>query len=77
MKSNVTVKLDAELLREVKVLAAQRGTSVSRMLTEQLEAVVRRDKTYQAAKRRALARLRKGYKLDWTPPATRQELHDR
>jgi hypothetical protein len=32
---------------------------------------------YEAAKARALARLRHGYDLDWAPPASRDELHDR
>lgn len=77
MKSNITLKLDAKLLREAKIVAAQRGTSVSRLLTRQLEEVIRKDKAYEAAKRRALTRLQKGYNLRWRPPATRDELHER
>ena len=37
MKQNVTLKLDAEILKEARVLAAERGSSVSRMLAEKLE----------------------------------------
>jgi len=77
MKANITLRLDGELIREAKVLAAQRGTSVSRMLAEQLEELVRREKDYVAAERRALARLEEGLDLDWSPPASRDELHER
>jgi len=58
------------------VLAARRGTSLSR-LAEQLEDLIRRDRDYEAAKRRALARLDKGFEPGCTPPASRKELHER
>ena len=77
MKTNITLKVDADLIREAKILAAQRGTSVSGLLAQQLEDLVRRDRVYEAAKRRALARLGEGYDLQWTPPASRDELHER
>src|SRR5260370_20186090 len=41
MKTNVTLKLDADLLREARVLAAEEGRSISALLTERLEAMVR------------------------------------
>ncbi len=77
MKTNLTLKLDADLIREAKVLAAKQGTSVSRLLADQLETLVRRDKVYERAKRRALTRLERGFNLGWTPPASRDELHER
>ncbi len=75
--TNITLKIDEDLAREAKVLAARRGTSVSRMVAEQLEAIVRADKSYNASMRRALSRLKKGYRLDWRKPASRDELHER
>lgn len=77
MKTNLTLQIDADLIREAKVLAAKQGTSVSRLLTDQLEALVRRDKGYERAKRRALTRLGRGFDLGWTPPVSRDELHER
>ena len=77
MKSNLTLKVDTELVKETKVLAARQKTSVSRLLADQLEELVRDDRAYEAARRRALARLDKGYDLGWEKPADRQELHDR
>ena len=77
MKTNITLKLDAELLREARVLAAQEGISISAMLAARLEAIVRERKAYNRARRRALARLREGLDLHWTPPRSRDELHER
>ena len=76
MKTNVTLRIDAELAREAKVLAARRGTSLSRLMAEQLEDLTRRDRDYQAAQRRALARLETGFELEWTP-GNREELYER
>ena len=77
MKTNITLKLDSDLLREAKVLAAEDGTSISAMLAARLEQIVRERKSYDRARKRALARLRDGMNLDWTPPTSRDELHER
>jgi hypothetical protein len=68
MKTNVTLKLDADLLREARVLAAEEGRSINALLTDRLEAMVRERKAFDKARRRALARLREGLDLQWTPP---------
>lgn len=77
MKTNVTLKLDTDLLREARVIAAEEGLSVSALLADRLEAIVRERKTFERARRRALARLRTGIDLRWTPSRTRDELHER
>ena len=77
MKTNVTLKLDADLLREARVVAAEEGRSISALLTDRLEALVRERKAFDRARRRALARLREGLDLRWTPPKSRDELHER
>jgi hypothetical protein len=46
-------------------------------LTERLEAMVRERKAFERARRRALARLRQGLDLHWTPLTSRDELHER
>jgi hypothetical protein len=76
-KARVRLTLDAGLLRDARVLAAQEGTSVSGLLHGRLEELVRRHKSYDAARRRALSRLRTGYDLQWTPPRSRDALHER
>jgi len=76
MKANITLKLDSRLLREARILAAAEGTSVSALLAARLEEVVRHRKTYERARKRALARLRRGLDLQWTPSRSRDELHE-
>jgi hypothetical protein len=77
MKTNVTLKLDADLLREARILAAEEGRSISALLTDRLEAIVRERKGFEKARRRAVARLRESLDLQWTPPRSRDELHER
>jgi hypothetical protein len=77
MKTNITLKIDSDLLRAAKVLAAEDGTSISAMMSARLEQMVRERRTYERARKRALARLRDGIDLQWTPPRTRDELHER
>jgi hypothetical protein len=77
MKTNITLKLDSAILREIRILAAQEGNSISGLLAEKLEEIIRERKGYARAQRRALARLRQGADLGWVPPASRDELHER
>jgi hypothetical protein len=77
MKANITLKLDAEILREARILAAAEGLSVSALLAAKLDEIVRQRKGYDRARKRAVARLRKGFDLRWIPPRSRDELHDR
>jgi 2-methylisocitrate lyase-like PEP mutase family enzyme len=77
MKTNITLKLDANLIREARILAAEENTSISALLAARLEQIVRERKTYNRARKRALARLRAGMDLQWTPPRNRDELHER
>ncbi|MCZ7588154.1 MAG: ribbon-helix-helix protein, CopG family [Gaiella sp.] len=79
MKQNVTLALPSETIRRLKVLAAERGSSISRMLTEQLEELLDRESGYERARKRALARLERGCDLGTGGKATwtRDELHER
>ncbi len=76
MKQNITLSLDIKLLRAAKVLAAQRNTSVSRLLAEELEAKVSRQSDYERCRQAALALMKEGMPLGGTP-LSRDELHDR
>ena len=77
MKTKVTIKPEATLLREASELAAQEGMSINALLAMCLEHVVNNRLPYACARRRALARLRKGLDLHWTPQRSRDELHER
>ena len=77
MKANITLKLDTDLLRKVRVLAAEEGVSVSGLLAAKLDEVVRQRKGYDRSRKRAVARLREGFDLGWKRPRSRDELHER
>lgn len=77
MKANITLKLDVDLLRQVRIMAAEEGTSISALLAARLNQIVRKRQAYDRARRRALARLREGFDLRWAPPRSRGELHER
>lgn len=77
MKTNITLKLDSDVIKEARVLAAEEGSSVSALLAAKLEELVRERKKYDRSRKRALQRLRGGMNLGWTKPGSRDELHER
>ena len=76
MKQNITLKLDKDVLQLARVLAAQRSTSISQMLSDELTRLVKRAEAYESARRAALIDLERGFSLGGkrTP---RDELHER
>jgi hypothetical protein len=60
---NITLSLPEEDIREARILAASRGTSVSRLLARMLKELVERETGYALARDRSLARLRDGADL--------------
>ena len=77
MKQNITLAIDRQLLKKARIFAAQRGTSVSAMLADELRKAVASEAAYQRAKARALARLRSPFHLGGEKMPSRDELHDR
>jgi hypothetical protein len=75
MKANITLMLDAVLLREIRVLAAEEGTSISALVHPTSKEIVCKHRSRGQARKRALARLREGLDLQWTPTSSRDELH--
>lgn len=74
---NVTVTLPPDAARWARVEAARRGTSVSRLLGEMIEAEMRGRTAYDQAKERFLAQKPGLHRTDGRPLPTREELHDR
>ena len=60
---NLTLKLPVETVRKAKVVAAERGTSISALVAAKIEELVGEDAEYQAAKRRAFEWLKQGWHL--------------
>ena len=77
VKQNVTISLDRQTLRKVKVLAAKRDTSISGLLAEQIEILVGEDEAYELAERQALSLLNQGFHLGGAIRVKRDELHER
>lgn len=76
-KQNITLRLDQDTLNKAKDLAAERRTSVSAMLTMTIEEMAAREDAYEKARRRAVARVKRGFHLGGRITASRDELHDR
>jgi hypothetical protein len=78
-KQNVTLSLPRDVVREAKVIAAKRGTSISALMAGVLSGIIEEDRGYTAARERSLRRLARGLDLGtggertWT----RDELHER
>lgn len=77
MKQNVTIAIEKDLVKKARIIAARRETSLSRMLTEELNRLVGDDERYVSAKRKALAQLRQGLSLGGSIAATREQWHER
>ncbi len=76
---NITLSLPEETLREAKVVAARRGTSVSALLAAALSELVEHENGYAAAKERSLTALGQGLDLGTRGEMVweRDELHER
>lgn len=75
-RRNITISLNSEIIKKAKVLAAQRSTSISRLLAEQIESLVDSEEAYMRAQRAALALLEKRFHLGGSI-TRRDELHER
>ncbi len=78
-KQNITLSLPKDILLQVKLIAIQRQTSVSGLLTKTLEKVVQQEDAFVQAQRRHLQWLEKGEDLgtDGKIRISREELHER
>lgn len=77
MKQNLTLSIRRDLLQHARALAAERRTSVSGLLAEELEKQVDQARAYASNRRKALALLKQGLHLGGQGIANREALHDR
>ncbi len=54
MKRNLTIQLDEDLIRRAKVIAAERGTSVSGLVAQQITKLIEARDRYTTARASAL-----------------------
>ena len=76
MKTNITIRIDAELAREAKVLAAQQGLSLSKMVAGELGRMVSKETAYKVAKSKAQLAIKEAPALNYNP-VSRDSLHER
>jgi hypothetical protein len=76
-KQNITVAIEPALLKKARALAARRGTSISALLAEELRRLVAEDRSYEAARKRALALMKTGIDMGGGRMENRDEIHDR
>jgi hypothetical protein len=77
MKQNITLSIDKELIKKGKVVAAQKETSISQMLSNHLKEIVEKEDQYEAAKRGALQALKEGFHLGGRIDWKREDLYGR
>jgi hypothetical protein len=76
-KQNLTVSLSARTIQKAKILAAQRSTSISGLVAQQVEALVAAEEAYETARASALALMDRGFHLGGARTVSRDELHER
>ena len=78
-KQNITLSIPKSLLRKAKIIAAERQTSLSKLMVEALMEIVEKSDSYEQARRRHLAWLEHGADLGFEGkiPWSREELHER
>ncbi len=76
-KQNITLRLSRATIQRARVLAAKRATSISGLLSEQIELLANTEDDYERAMRRALARMEQGFHLGGTHRLDRDSLHER
>jgi hypothetical protein len=53
-KANLTLQLDVDVIRRARLIAAQRGTSVSALVARELDELVDREYRYEQARHQAI-----------------------
>jgi hypothetical protein len=76
-KQNITLRLSRETIRKARVLAAQRSTSISGLLTSQIEQLANSDDEYERAMDRAFSLMKEGFHLGGVHQLDRDSLHER
>jgi hypothetical protein len=77
VKRNLTISLDRQTIQKAKILAARRSTSISGLLTRQIEILIGDEEAYERAERQAITLLDQGFHLGGVIRVSRDELHGR
>ena len=76
-QQNLTVRLDVETIRQARILAARRGTSISQLVADKIAEEVGESSQYERDRAAALAYLERGFHMGGGKLPSRDELHER
>jgi uncharacterized protein DUF6364 len=76
-KQNLTVSLDAGVIRKARILAAKRGSSISQMVSQTIDELISKTESYETARACALELMQRGFRLGKSRRVSRDDLHER
>ena len=76
MTRNVTIRLDEKMIKKCRHAAVEEDKSLSRWIADVLAGVVFERESFEAARKRALARLELGFRLGGRALG-RKQIHER
>jgi HSP90 family molecular chaperone len=76
-KRNITLRLSRQTIQKARVLAAKRSTSISGLLTSQIEQLAKTEDDYDRAMNDAFALMKIGFHLGGVHKMDRDALHER
>ena len=76
---NITLAIPKKTLQKIKVIAAKRNSSISRLVTDALEKLANEETNYAAARERQIKLIREGIDLGYETSKLpkRDNLHER
>jgi len=76
---NITLAIPKKTLQKIKVIAAKRNSSISRLVTDALEQLANEESNYGEARERQIKQIREGLNLGYGNDKlpNRDELHER
>ncbi len=77
MKRNVTLAIEEELVRQARLVAGRRGTTMTEMVRQFLTHVVQTHDDREAARKRMMVRMSQSTLRVGDGSWTREELHER
>ena len=76
-QQNLTVRLDVETIRQARILAARRGTSISQLVADKIAEEAGKASEYERNRAAALAYLERGFHMGGGKLPNRDEIHER
>jgi hypothetical protein len=77
MKRNLTIQLDETVIQKARVVAARRFTSISKLVSIEIEKAAEADAALEAVKETALSQLSRPFRLGGVNFPVRDSLHER